>query len=52
MRSFFGLELRENQLPQVAEQLLEFLEDELKVKVTLVVSTGEERSATMQRHAL
>ena len=33
------------------EQLVEFLEDELKVKVTLV-STGEERSATMQRHAL
>jgi len=50
MRSFFGLEMRENHLPQAAEQLLEFLEEELKVKVTLV-STGEERSATMQRHA-
>ncbi len=48
MPSFFGLELRENHLPQAAEQLVEFLEDELKVKVTLV-STGEERSATMQR---
>jgi adenylosuccinate synthase len=50
MPSFYGLELRENHLPQAAEQLVEFLEDELKVKVTLV-STGEERSATMQRHA-
>jgi adenylosuccinate synthase len=51
LRSFFGLELREtHDLPQAAEQLLEFLEDELKVKVTLV-STGEERSATIQRHA-
>jgi adenylosuccinate synthase len=50
MPSFFGLELRENHLPQAAEQLVEFLEDQLKVKVTLV-STGEERSATMQRHA-
>jgi len=48
MPSFFGLELRENHLPQAAEQLVQFLEDELKVKVTLV-STGEERSATMQR---
>jgi adenylosuccinate synthase len=51
LRPFFGLELRESRdLPQAAEQLLEFLEDELKVKVTLV-STGEERSATIQRHA-
>jgi adenylosuccinate synthase len=50
MPSFYGLELRENHLPQAAEQLVEFLEEELKVKVTLV-STGEERSATMQRHA-
>ncbi len=49
MPSLFGVELRENHLPQAAEQLVEFLEDELRVKVSLV-STGEERSATMQRN--
>ena len=34
MPSLFGLELREHHLPQAAEQLVEFLEDQLKVKVT------------------
>jgi len=50
MPSLYGLELSENHLPRAAEQLVEFLEAELRVKVTLV-STGEERSATIQRHA-
>jgi adenylosuccinate synthase len=49
MPSLYGLELSENNLPRAAEQLVEFLEAELGVKVTLV-STGEERSATIQRH--
>jgi adenylosuccinate synthase len=49
MPSLHGLELSENHLPRAAEQLVEFLEAELRVKVTLV-STGEERSATIQRH--
>ena len=47
--SLFGLELGVDHLPRAAEQLVELLEDELKVKVSLV-STGEERSATMHRH--
>ena len=50
MPSIHGLELREDHLPRAAEQFVEFLEDELRVKVSLV-STGEERSATMQRRA-
>ncbi len=50
MPSFFGLELEEGGLPGPAEKLVEFLEDELKVKVTLV-SLGEERSATLNRNA-
>ncbi len=50
MPSFFGLELEEGGLPGPAEKLVEFLEDELKVKVTLV-SLGEERSATLNRYA-
>jgi adenylosuccinate synthase len=50
MPSFFGLELEEGGLPAPAEKLVDFLEDELKVKVTLV-SMGEERSATMNRYA-
>ncbi len=50
MPPLYGLELSENHLPRAAEQLVEFLETELGVKVTLV-STGEERSATIQRHA-
>ncbi len=50
MPSIHGLELLEDHLPRAAEQLVEFLEDELRVKVSLV-STGEERSATMQRRA-
>ena len=49
MRPIYGQELREDNLPRAAEQLVEFLEDELRVNVSLV-STGEERSATMQRH--
>jgi adenylosuccinate synthase len=48
--SLFGLELRENHLPQAAQQFVDLLEDELRLKVSLV-STGEERSATMQRRA-
>jgi adenylosuccinate synthase len=44
------LELKEGGLPGPAEKLVEFLEDELKVKVTLV-SMGEERSATLTRYA-
>ena len=50
MPSLFGLELDEGRLPASAEQLVGLLEDELKVKVTLV-STGEERSATLNRSA-
>ncbi len=50
MPSFFGVELGEHKLPGPAQGLVEFLENELKVKVTLV-SMGEERSATMKRHA-
>jgi adenylosuccinate synthase len=50
MPSFFGIELEEDKLPGPAEKLVEFLEEELKVKVTLV-SMGEERSATMKRYA-
>ncbi|MDA4135341.1 MAG: adenylosuccinate synthase [Thaumarchaeota archaeon] len=50
MPSFFGLELEEGELPGPAEKLVDFLEDELKVKITLV-SMGEERSATMKRYA-
>ena len=50
MPSLFGLELEEDRLPGPAEKLVEFLEDELEVKVALV-SMGEERSATMKRHA-
>ena len=45
MPSFFGAGLRDGQLPRVAEDFVGYLEDELKVKVTLV-STGEDRSAT------
>jgi adenylosuccinate synthase len=48
--SLYGLELKETRLPQAAEHLVQFLEDELRVKVTLV-STGEERSATLLRSA-
>jgi adenylosuccinate synthase len=50
MPSLYGLELEEGGLPGPAEKLVEFLEDELKVKVTLV-SMGEERSATLKRYA-
>jgi len=48
MPSFYGVELGGEALPRVAEGLVDYLEDELKVKVTLV-STGEERSATLTR---
>ncbi|MDA4135638.1 MAG: adenylosuccinate synthase [Thaumarchaeota archaeon] len=50
MPSFFGVELRDDRLPRVAEDFVGYLEDELKVKVTLV-STGEERSSTIRRSA-
>lgn len=50
MPSFFGVEMSGRSLPRIAESLVEFLEEELKVKVTLV-STGEERSATLKRYA-
>jgi adenylosuccinate synthase len=50
MPSFFGVELGDDRLPRVAEDFVGYLEDELKVKVTLV-STGEERSATIRRSA-
>ena len=46
--AFFGVELREGSLPRIGEDFVGYLEDELKVKVTLV-STGEERSATIRR---
>ncbi len=46
--SFSGAELHRDILPRVAEDFVGYLEDELKVKVTLV-STGEERSATIRR---
>jgi adenylosuccinate synthase len=49
MPSLYGMELHTGSLPRAAERLVEYLEDELKVKVTLV-STGEERSATMMRN--
>ena len=45
---FFGTEMRTDVLPRAAEEFVGYLEDELRVKVTLV-STGEERSATIQR---
>jgi adenylosuccinate synthase len=48
MPSFLGVELRVDRLPRIAEDFVGYLEDELKVKVTLV-STGEERSATIRR---
>jgi adenylosuccinate synthase len=48
MPSFYGAELSGGPLPRVAEDFVGYLEDELKVKVTLV-STGEERSATIRR---
>ncbi len=46
--SFSGAELHDEQLPRVAEDFVGYLEDELRVKVTLV-STGEERSSTIRR---
>jgi adenylosuccinate synthase len=46
--SFFGAELGNGDLPRIAEDFVGYLEDELKVKVTLV-STGEDRSATIRR---
>jgi adenylosuccinate synthase len=46
--SFSGAELKVESLPRVAEDFVGYLEDELQVKVTLV-STGEERSATIRR---
>lgn len=48
MPPFYGAELGHERLPRVAEDFVGYLEDELKVKVTLV-STGEERSATIRR---
>jgi len=48
MSSLFGLELEDGGLPGPAEKLVGLLEDALKVKVSLV-STGQERSATMNR---
>jgi len=48
MPPFYGAELGHESLPRVAEDFVGYLEDELKVKVTLV-STGEERSATIRR---
>lgn len=50
MPSFLGVELRVDTLPRIAEDFVGYLEEELKVKVTLV-STGEERSATIRRSA-
>ena len=46
--SFLDATLGEGRLPRVAEDFVAYLEDELKVKMTLV-STGEERSATIKR---
>ncbi len=46
--SFLDARLGEGPLPRVAEDFVGYLEDELKVKVTLV-STGEDRSATIRR---
>ncbi|MDG6925523.1 MAG: adenylosuccinate synthase [Nitrososphaerota archaeon] len=46
--SFSGADLKDEQLPRVVEDFVGYLEDELRVKVTLV-STGEERSATIRR---
>lgn len=48
MPSFYGTRLSEGPLPRIAEDLVGYLEGELRVKVTLV-STGEERSATIRR---
>lgn len=46
--SFLDARLGESSLPRVAEDFVGYLEEELKVKVTLV-STGEDRSATIRR---
>lgn len=48
--SLYGAELTTNRLHRAVERFVEFLEDELKVSVS-IVSMGEERTATHQRSA-
>lgn len=48
LQSFLGLELTKAKLPRAVDAFVEYLERELKVKVSLV-SIGEERTATVER---
>ncbi|MCS4539307.1 MAG: adenylosuccinate synthetase, partial [Thaumarchaeota archaeon] len=48
LQSFLGLELTRAKLPRAVDAFVEYLERELKVKVSLV-SIGEERTATVER---